>query len=230
MTISLLSKASGNPNLDNVFDLYVQGTSPPATGLLDDSGTDIATRYAPLSFGSQAAATGLLTKQSGNADIYTLFAAKGTAQYPLGCNGQAYTGSIMPSGTATQNDLSFNFNFTSTTAWAVNGSGLVGGNSGGTFSSNFSGATGSGALNSGATAAQITSTYLAAAGDTGPAKAITNNYASKTNITANNAFYFQQYTPVGATHQSTYQVKVVLYNSAGAVLSTSTFTVMLKSG
>lgn len=99
MSIHLLSKASGNPNLDLVFDPYVEGTKPPSTGLLDDSGSDIVNRYAPIVYGSQAAATGLLTEQAGHADINTLFAAYGTARYPLPINGNTYSHAyIIPLG------------------------------------------------------------------------------------------------------------------------------------
>jgi hypothetical protein len=90
VSISLLSKASGNPNFDQVFAPYVTGTSPPATGLLDDSGVDIATRYAPIIYGTQAPATGMLTQASGNADVNTLFAAYGTAVYTLPVNGVTF--------------------------------------------------------------------------------------------------------------------------------------------
>ena len=91
MSISLLSKAAGNPNFDQVFAPYVMGTSPPATGLLDDAGVDTATRYAPIIYGTQAPATGMLTQQAGNADVNTLWAAYGTAVYTLPINGVTYS-------------------------------------------------------------------------------------------------------------------------------------------
>lgn len=212
--------------LSSIFDPYTQGAKAAATGLYEN-GNDLCNLYAPLSVGSAAAATGI---RKNGADLNTIFAALGTAQYPLGCNGQTFTGAVTPSGSDPGgNDLSFSFSFSSASAWAITGFAESGGVQGGTFSSNFSGPTASGALNSGATQAQIASTYLGAAGDTGPAKTITNNYATKAAITAGTAFYFQQFTPNGVTHQSTYSVQVTLYNAAGAVLSTTTFTVQLRS-
>lgn len=88
-------KAANGQTLDQFFDPYVTGTSPPATGLLNDQGTDIASNvFAPISFGSMATtATGLLTKQAGNADIRTLFAAKGTAQYLIAT--PSYNGALI---------------------------------------------------------------------------------------------------------------------------------------
>lgn len=82
MSTTYLLAANGQ-TLDQFFDPYVTGTSPPATDLLNDQGVDIASNiYAPISFGSMATtATDLLTQQAGNADIRTLFAAKGTAVY-----------------------------------------------------------------------------------------------------------------------------------------------------
>lgn len=106
MTISLKSEASGKPNLDLVFDPYYEGTKPSATSLLDDSGSDIVNRYAPIVYGSQALATGLLTGQSGHADINTLFAAYGTAVYSLPINGNLYSDGV-GRGTAS---LAFNMN------------------------------------------------------------------------------------------------------------------------
>ena len=80
MTTYFRSKASGNPDLDQVFAPYTTGTSPPDTGL-SVGGVDIAAnRYAPIVQGSAAPDTGLQTQQAGNADIATLFAAAGTVQ------------------------------------------------------------------------------------------------------------------------------------------------------
>ena len=71
--------AANGQDLDDVFDPYVTGTSPAATGFILSSGVDLNTRYAPLFFGSSASATGLQIS-NGN-DLNTLFAAKGTAAY-----------------------------------------------------------------------------------------------------------------------------------------------------
>lgn len=71
--------AANGQDLDDVFDPYVTGASPAATGFILSSGVDLNTRYAPIVFGSAASATGLLIS-NGN-DLNTLFAAKGTAVY-----------------------------------------------------------------------------------------------------------------------------------------------------
>ena len=116
MAISLLSKAAGNPTFDQVFAPYVMGTSPPATGLLDDSGVDTATRYAPIIYGTMAPATGMLTQAAGNADVNTLWAAYGTAVYTLPINGVTYSAicSIPAGGNGYS---SVTFGFTSTTQY-----------------------------------------------------------------------------------------------------------------
>lgn len=71
--------AANGQDLDDVFDLYVTGTSPSATGFILSSGVDLNTRYAPIVFGSAASVTGY--KLSNSNDLNTLFAAKGTAAY-----------------------------------------------------------------------------------------------------------------------------------------------------
>lgn len=71
--------ATNGQDLDDVFDFYVRGSSPSATGFLMLSGVDINTRYAPIVFGSAASSTGYQIS-NGN-DLNTLFAAKGTAVY-----------------------------------------------------------------------------------------------------------------------------------------------------
>lgn len=124
MTISLKSEASGKPNLDQVFDPYVQGTHPANTSLLDDSGADIALRYAPIVYGTQALATGLLTGQSGHADINTLFAAYGTAVYSLPINGQTFIGNFSPSGNIYTSTVAFDV---SNTGWSVVGESITSG-------------------------------------------------------------------------------------------------------
>jgi hypothetical protein len=82
--------ASKNVDLDSIFDPWLSGTSKArATGIAKGAapGTDLNALYAPLIYGSSAAATGI---QSQGADLNTLFAAKGTAKYSLPINGQTY--------------------------------------------------------------------------------------------------------------------------------------------
>lgn len=71
-------------DLDDVFDLYVQGDKVAPTGFTND-GVDLRERYAPLQSGSQAALTGF--RIATGADFNTLWAAKGTAVYRLPFHG-----------------------------------------------------------------------------------------------------------------------------------------------
>ncbi len=68
----------GATDLDDIFDPYVEGIKPAATGFKAAGGIDLNQRYAPLAYGTQAAATGITT---GGIDLNTLWAAKGTARY-----------------------------------------------------------------------------------------------------------------------------------------------------
>lgn len=112
---------SAGVDLDAIFDLYVEGTSPGLTGY-KDAGVDIHTRYAPLIYGIQAARTYLLCKVSGLGsfvDLNTLFAKIGTASYALSINGNTYEHSYsVVSGTASS---TIGFSTTSST-WKVYGS------------------------------------------------------------------------------------------------------------
>jgi hypothetical protein len=77
--------------LSSIFDPYVAGTTQAAaTGILEN-GVEIATKYAKLSYGSSAAATGITTGSGASLkDLSQIFAALGTAHYPLGFNGGVY--------------------------------------------------------------------------------------------------------------------------------------------
>lgn len=63
---------------DDLFDPYVTGTPPAATGFRS-LGVDTAGRYAPIAFGSLRA--DVLCRIVSTADVKTLWAAKGTATY-----------------------------------------------------------------------------------------------------------------------------------------------------
>lgn len=69
---------TGGSDLDDVFDPYVEGTKPAATGYTA-AGNDLKERYAPISFGTAAPVTGM--KLAGGDDLNTVWAAKGTAVY-----------------------------------------------------------------------------------------------------------------------------------------------------
>ncbi|QJB21919.1 hypothetical protein XccvBFoX3_gp19 [Xanthomonas phage FoX3] len=71
---------SAGVDFDNLFDPYVQGAKPSNTGIRV-GGVDIANRYAPVAFGTRRANIGY--RNSAGVDIAGLFAAKGTATYPV---------------------------------------------------------------------------------------------------------------------------------------------------
>lgn len=66
-------------DFDDLFDPYVTGTPPAATGYRIAGVGDLASRYAPLIYGTQRGDVGY--RIAGGADVATLWAAKGTATY-----------------------------------------------------------------------------------------------------------------------------------------------------
>jgi len=79
--------ASKGVDLDSIFDPWQSGTSKARSTGIAVAESDLNNRFAPLTYGSSAAATGI---QSQGADLNTLFAAKGTAKYSLPIDGQTY--------------------------------------------------------------------------------------------------------------------------------------------
>lgn len=80
--------------LDQIFDPYVSGTKAAITGytvMIAGVATDLRDLFAPIYLGSSAAPT---KYKVNNADLNTIFAAKGTAQYALSINGQTFTSAI----------------------------------------------------------------------------------------------------------------------------------------
>jgi len=90
--------ASKGVDLDSIFEPWQSGTSKARSTGIAVSGSDLNNRFAPLTYGSSAAATGI---QSQGADLNTLFAAKGTANYPLPIGGANFiahsSGVVSPS-------------------------------------------------------------------------------------------------------------------------------------
>jgi len=85
--------------LDQIFDPYVSGTKAPLTGYtVRIGGVDVDLRdlFAPIYLGTSAAPTNYKVN---NADLNTIFAKKGTAQYALPINGQSYVASGQRGGT-----------------------------------------------------------------------------------------------------------------------------------
>ena len=213
MTISLKTKAAGNANLDLVFDPYVEGTHPADTGLLADAslgGADIAVRYAPIIYGSLAAPTGLLTKQTGHADINTLFAAYGTAVYSLPINGNTYTESVnIVSGSASS---TIGFRIIGGATWQVYGTNSLGG------STSFA----TGSIPSGAVTVKYTwGTYTIAVGFTDAGGSTFNGASTATAISSNPIAYYttNNNTSTSGSKQRNYPFTIDFYNASAANIS-----------
>lgn len=81
---------SAGVDFDSLFDPYQQGTAPAATGFRTSDGVDLAGRYAPIAFGTKGPDVGYRT--SAGTDLSNLWAAAGTATYPLPINGASFIG------------------------------------------------------------------------------------------------------------------------------------------
>ena len=102
-------KKSGTP-LSSIFDLWQAGTDKaPATGI-KENGVDTSDIYAMLKYGTAAAPTGV---KSRNADLNTIYAAKGTASYTLGFHGGNY------SSTRVRAEASITLRFNANGTWQV---------------------------------------------------------------------------------------------------------------
>lgn len=109
MTSGIQSKGV---DLDSIFAPWQSDTSQArATGILV-AGADLNGRYAPLVYGTAAAATGI---DSESADLNTLFAAINTAKYALGFSG-SYSSSF-----AGRNWLQLTFDTVSSFTVTTNG-------------------------------------------------------------------------------------------------------------
>lgn len=75
---------SKSVSLASIFDPYVAGTTKARATGIEDGGNEISNLYANIIYGIGAAATGI---DSQGANLNTLYAAKGTANYPLPING-----------------------------------------------------------------------------------------------------------------------------------------------
>jgi len=107
---------SGGVDFDDLFDPYVIGTPLPPTGYRV-AGVDLAGRYAPAIFGTTRAPVGY--RIAGGADVATLWAAKGTANYvaaDLGLPG--LIASIRVSTSAVTATATFSLLRNGTTSWS----------------------------------------------------------------------------------------------------------------
>jgi len=76
--------------LDNTFDPYVAGTDKAAATGISEGGVDICNKYAKITYGAAAAATGI-TCRTPVVDLSAIFAKKGTAVYSLPFDGANFS-------------------------------------------------------------------------------------------------------------------------------------------
>lgn len=195
--------------LSSIFDLYQAGTTKARASGIDDAGTDTSDLYANIIYGSATAATGI---SSENADLNTLYAAKGTASYALPINGQTFIAAgNAASGHAVRADVSFQIN---TSGWTVVLSG--------TGSSPVTKA--SGPMPSGASTIQITATWAHGSGDT-DAGTVNNTCASYTAIPATGTVGCDvAESNEGSFAKTTYTIVISMKSAGGNVISTTTCT------
>lgn len=74
--------------LSDIFDPWKPGTDKAPATNIKENGVDTSDIYAMLKYGTAAAPTGI---KKNNADLCTIYAAKGTARYTLPIDGQSYT-------------------------------------------------------------------------------------------------------------------------------------------
>lgn len=110
-------------DLDSIFDLIISGMTPAANTNIRYSAslTDLSARYAPLSYGASASATGITTG-SGKNDLNTIFAAINTSYllktllFAAGSTNNSYSGAVN-----TASLLNASTNTSSTTTSIVGG-------------------------------------------------------------------------------------------------------------
>ena len=111
-------------DFDDLYDPFVQGTPPAATGYRNLSGVDLAGRYAPIAFGTKG--PNVNYRNLAGVDLSNLWAAIGTARYlpviPFG----AYDQSIFNNHDA---GATFTCAFNNDGTWAITQSNVPGGGS-----------------------------------------------------------------------------------------------------
>lgn len=199
---------SAGVDTDNLFDPDIVGDGPSATGYKKSDGTLL--KYAAAKYGTVGPNTGY--RLSNGADIATLWAAKGTAQYSLPINGQTFTstGATVGTGACTAT-LDFEI---ATSGWTLVSSGT-----------NATTKTlASGAVPSGAISVQITDTWLDATGDT-DAGTTNNTCSTYTTIPSAGTIGCSVIESHSSTSgQTTHRIVITMKNLSGAVISTTTTT------
>ncbi|ODT97387.1 MAG: hypothetical protein ABS82_00065 [Rhodanobacter sp. SCN 67-45] len=203
--------------LDQIFDPYVSGTKAAITGytvMIAGVATDLRDLFAPIYLGSSAAPT---KYKVNNADLNTIFAAKGTAQYALPINGQTFTSSI---------------NITSGSGNATIGFRIVGGNQWQVYKINSaSSATvlASGAVPTNASTVKYTwGVYAIGVGQT-DAGGSTSNGAATAQPVVNNptaAYTTATNTSTSGSKDRRYPFTIDFYSAAGQNISHTSITLI----
>ena len=206
---------SAGVDFDLLFDPYVQGTIPAATGYTITGYGDLAGRYAPLVYGTKRANVGY--SAPGVSDLSNLWAAYGTATYSLPFNGQTYShGYTVPSGATGYSTIQF---ISSGSSWQIIGSDPH--NVGTTIAS--------GALPANAVYVQYTwGGYVVGIGNTDAGGTVTNN-ASSITLISSSPYAFYTTATVGASSGSRdreYTFTVDFFNAASSNISHNVCTLI----
>jgi hypothetical protein len=202
-----------NVPLDQIFDPYISGTKASLTGytvMISEVAVDLRDLFAPIYLGTSAAPT---KYKVNNADLNTIFAKKGTAQYALPIDGNSYVASGQRGTTSLTLNMLSNGTYNVTRFQANNGGTSV--LASGTW------------LPSGDSASSYTCTFafqLISSGAFGGSNSTTNDAVTQSPLTTSRAF--QQASIAANTGQSADQqgkVTLKLYKS-GVLRSTTVVT------
>lgn len=199
-----------NVPLTDIFDPYISGTKAPLTGYtttINGVEVDLRDQFAPIYLGISAGPTNYKVN---NADLNTIFAKKGTAQYALPIDGTVYSQNvnIFSAGSGNAN-LTFS---ASPTTYAV-----VGGGAGGTLTPP-AGTRASGPVPAGATKVKYTTAIVSGSGGT-----VTNGAATATALSGTPSVIIAQGgTGTGPGNDVRYSVRIEFYSASGALISTTT--------
>ncbi|HJR11532.1 MAG TPA: hypothetical protein VJ823_08980 [Rhodanobacteraceae bacterium] len=217
MTSGIQSK---DVDLDSIFDPYLAGTTKARTAGINVAGSDTSNRYANIIYGSAAAATGIASE---SADLNTLYAAKGTANYPLPINGANFiahsSGVVSPSM-----DSNINVQIKSDGTYSVTVAGNASGNTPSTSGT---------WLPSGASVSNYQVEFVwtqSSQYPTGPAT-VTNSASAYQNCTANQSIVFDaqvgQHT--GGDQGSAGNMQINLKYMPNGRITTTTFGIDIES-
>lgn len=199
--------ASKGVSLANIFDPYVAGTTKARATSIGDASNDTSNLYANIIYGSAAAATGI---KSENADLNTLYAAKGTANYALPINGNTY-GHVHSVGSGT-GWSQIGFQIVTVNTYQVYG----------TDSASSPTILATGSVPASATKVQFTwGTYTVPGGDTDAGGSTNNLAATPTALSSNPSANYTTGTfgSSSGTKNRTYTFTIDFFNAAGTNIS-----------